>query len=167
MARNPNKRRCTATNRAGKPCGNWAKRGYKVCHYHGAGGGGTKNNKNAVTTGESEYIDFETLTDDEKELISEIEQSRFKLVDDEIKLTDIRLRRMMKRITTLEQGSLTTVKQQYKQDDFLINSKETKRSNLLKIQEIEEAITRLQTQKLRLIEHKHEMTKDIGGYPQI
>ena len=62
MARNPDKKRCKATNRKGKPCGNWAKPGYDVCHYHGAGGGAPRKNKNAEKHGLfSKYLPQETM----------------------------------------------------------------------------------------------------------
>lgn len=69
MARNPNKKRCKATNRKGKQCKNWAKQGYDVCHYHGAGGGAPKENKNAEKHGLfTKHLPKETL-----ELVNDIE----------------------------------------------------------------------------------------------
>lgn len=67
MARNPNKKRCKAKSKqTGQRCKNWAKPGYDVCHYHGAGGGAPpekmKGNKNSLTHGLfAKYLPDETL----------------------------------------------------------------------------------------------------------
>lgn len=160
MARNPDKKRCEAKNRKGEQCKNWVKQGYKVCHYHGAGGGPPKNNKNAVTTHERESIVFDFLEDDEKDLLNQIDLDKLKQIDNEIKLVDIRLRRMMKRIQKLNEDDMSvSIHKTGEERDAHTDVTESVDS-LSKIQNIEDAITRVQGQKLRLIESKHKLETD-------
>ena len=91
MARNKNKKQCTATSkRSGERCKRWAARGKNVCHYHGAGAGAPKGNRNAVTHGVYETITRERLTEQEQvvfdaitadpDLRHELRVLRFKLL---------------------------------------------------------------------------------------
>lgn len=162
MARNPNKKRCKATNRKGEQCGNWAKKGYEVCHYHGAGGGAPKKNKNAVKTGEHEAIWIDTLEDEEKDLLNKITLDKIKQIDNEIKLTEIRERRMLKRIQKLKDSELMTTKAVAGVDRDAETKLMEKEETLSKIQAIEEALTRVQNNKIKLIETKHKLELDAG-----
>lgn len=58
-----------------------------------------KGNKNALTTGEYESISYDTLLDDEKELIGQIPEDPYKNAEGRYKLLEIRTRRLMKRYT--------------------------------------------------------------------
>lgn len=162
MARNPDKKRCKATNRKGERCGNWAVKGYDVCYYHGARGGAPKNNKNGLKTGEHEAIWIDTLEEEEKELIDKVTLDKIKQIDNEIKLTEIRERRMLQRIQKLKDGELiTTIAKagiDRGQETKLIEKEEV----LSRIQSIEEALTRVQNNKIRLIETKHKLELDVG-----
>lgn len=124
--------------------------------------GPPKKNKNAVTTGERESIVFDFLEDDEKELLNQIELDQLKQINNEIKLIDIRLRRMMQRIAKLSQEDMTMTKASFKKNEFEEEYQEIKQDTLSQIQNIEEAITRVQAQKLRLIKAKHELEMDLG-----
>lgn len=162
MARNPNKKRCKATNRKGKRCGNWAVKGYDVCYYHGARGGAPKKNKNAVTTGEHEVIWIDALEKDEKNLISKITLDKIKQINNEIKLTEIRERRMLKRIQKLKNEDLTTTSYTSGVDKGKETELTIQEETLFKIQNIEEALTRVQNTKIKLIETKHKLEQDEG-----
>jgi uncharacterized protein YjcR len=162
MARNPDKKRCKATNRKGEKCGNWAVKGYDVCYYHGARGGAPKKNKNAVTTGEHEAIWFDTLDEEEKKLIDKVVLNKIKQTNNEIKLTEIRERRMLKRIQKLKNEELTTTSfttgiEKGKETELIVQEE-----TLSKIQAIEEALTRVQNTKIKLIETKHKLELDSG-----
>lgn len=152
---------CGAKTRAGTPCKNGAMANGR-CRMHGGKSKGVKNNKNAVTTGERESIVFDFLEDDEKELLNQIELDQLKQINNEIKLIDIRLRRMMQRISVLAEEDMTSVQATMKTDEFGKQYEEVKESSLSQIQNIEEAITRVQAQKLRLIKTKHELEMDLG-----
>ena len=72
------------------------------CKYHGGlSKGPGKKNKNAVKTHEHETIWLDTLDDDEKNLYDSIRTDVASQLKNEIKLTDIRIRRMMQRIKKL------------------------------------------------------------------
>lgn len=163
--------KCGAKTRAGTPCKNSAMANGR-CRMHGGKSTGArdkkklseklKRNKNSVTTGENESIVFDFLEDEEKELLHQIELDQLKQINNEIKLIDIRLRRMMQRIEKLAQNDMTTTKATYKKNEFEEEYQEEKRDTLSQIQNIEEAVTRVQTQKLRLIKAKHELEMDMG-----
>lgn len=162
MSKIPDNRRCKATNRNGKRCGNWAVKGYNVCYYHGARSGPPKKNKNAVKTGEHEVIWLDTLEEDEKNLISKVTLDKIKQINNEIKLTEIRERRMLKRIKKLKAEELTTTSfttgiEKGKKTELIIQEE-----TLSKIQNIEEALTRVQNTKIKLIETKHKLEQDEG-----
>lgn len=136
------------TNKKGAPKGNK--------NAIGNHGGPPPGNKNAVTTGEFETIFFDTLEDDEKELIKKIEIDKRKLIEQEIHLLTVRERRMLKRINDLKSKDFTIVS--YKsgiekgQDTDLKESQAT----LCQIQSIEEALTRVQDKKAKLVSELHK-----------
>ena len=163
--------KCGAKTRAGTPCKNSAMANGR-CRMHGGKSTGAKdkkklalkmkNNKNSVSTHEHESIVFDYLEDEEKKLLNQIDLDKLKQIDNEIKLVDIRLRRMMKRISVLSEEDMTSVQATMKTDEFGKEYVEVKESSLSQIQNIEEAITRVQAQKLRLIESKHKLETDLG-----
>lgn len=61
-------------------------------------------NKNAVSTGEHETIFADTLTDEEKEIYSNLDDEPSFILIDEIRILKIRQRRMMNRISEAEKG---------------------------------------------------------------
>lgn len=157
----PHANYCGAKTRSGEPCKNRAMPNGR-CRMHGGKSTGVKNNKNAVKTGERESIVFDFLDDDEKELLTQIDLDKLNQIDNEIKLTDIRLRRMMGRIQKLNESDMSvSIHKVGMERDGETNVTESVDS-LSKIQNIEDAITRVQGQKLRLIESKHKLEVDLG-----
>ena len=101
---------CGAPTRSGEPCKRPA--GYATdhpgegrCKYHPGGGpGAPKGNKNALTHGLYEYIGYETLTDDELEIVELLKGPRLDLqtlVHMDLALLAIRERRVMLHIKEL------------------------------------------------------------------
>lgn len=108
---------CGAKTRSGEPCKRHAVPGSPRCKLHGgAASKANKANKNAAKPG-SIYSQF--LTDDENDLLASIQLGR---VDDELRLTRIRLMRALARenefANTLEVDSA-------KEEPIQINGKET------------------------------------------
>lgn len=122
-------------------------------------------NKNAVTTGEFESILWDTLEDDERELVGRIDLDKLRLLEEEIRLVTIRERRMLQRIKQLadvEEGmTVVSAEQIHSEDSFTQKAK--KEGTLGQIQAIEEALTRVQAHKARLIEIKHKIESGEGG----
>ena len=109
------------------------------CKYHGGASTGPKpenmkQNKNAVSTGEHETIWMDTLSDEEKLLIPKIKHKVIDLIDDDIKLIEIRIRRMMQRINLADDAE--------------------------NVANIEEALTRVQGKKTRLLKLKYQVEND-------
>lgn len=114
------------------------------------------NNKNAVSTGEYEKILFDTMDDSELELIKNIQQNKVDLLIKEIQLLTVRERRMLKRIKDLSEKEMEVVREiERGEDETEIESENT----LLQIQNIEEALSRVQEKKLKAIDslHKYEI----------
>lgn len=156
----PHAIKCGAKTRNGTPCKNYAMANGRCRMHGGKSTGAPKGNKNGIITGECESIVFDFLEDDEKDLLNQIELDKLKQIDNEIKLIDIRLRRMMGRIKILNEKDFTINSHKIGLErDAETNITESVDS-LLKIQNIEEAITRVQAQKLRLIESKHKLELD-------
>lgn len=83
---------CGAKTRSGEPCKRHASPGSKRCKLHGgAASKANRNNKHAATPG-SIYSQY--FTDEERVLADQLELGR---VDDELRLTRIRLRRALAR----------------------------------------------------------------------
>lgn len=100
MARNPDKKQCSAhSKRTGERCKNYAVRGKNVCRFHGGRSkGAPKNNKYALKTGEHEKILLETLDQDEKEYYFAILPDPIKECEEKIRLLKVRELRIMRRI---------------------------------------------------------------------
>lgn len=151
------------------------------CHMHGGKSTGPKdrealseammgNKNNKPTTGEFEYIGIDTMTDEEKRLIASVNLQVTVLLDHEIQLMTLREYRMMNRIKQLtEAGDFTTTQIE---EERGIGSSRFKRTNIRKeikqgtlgqIQAIEEALTRLQGKKARVLELKHNIESETGG----
>ncbi|MFR2552030.1 MAG: hypothetical protein ACLS8D_09295 [Clostridioides difficile] len=61
-------------------------------------------NKNAIKTGEYEIIFADMLSDEEKDIYSNLNDDPFFILNDEIRLLKVRQFRMMKRIKEAEKG---------------------------------------------------------------
>ena len=138
------KPKCGAKTRAGTPCqqpAGWGTShvGEGRCKLHGGKSTGPKpenmkQNKNAVSTGEYETIWMDTLTDEEQQLLPKVKHEVIDLIDDDIKLIEIRIRRMMQRINNSDDAENTS--------------------------NIEEALTRVQGKKTQLLKLKYQVEND-------
>ena len=88
------------TNQGGAPIGNQNAKGNKG----NSRASPPKRNKNALKTGEYETIFFDTLSDDEKDIYSSLDDDPSFVLSEEIRLLKIRQIRMMKRIKEAESG---------------------------------------------------------------
>ena len=91
---------CSTTNKGGAPIGNQNAIGNKG----NSRASPPKRNKNALKTGEYETIFFETLSDEEKDIYSSLNDNPSFVLSEEIRLLKIRQFRMMKRIQQAEAG---------------------------------------------------------------
>ena len=94
---NVTKSNSNVTNKGGAPPGNKNAKGNK-------GGSPPKGNKNAIKTGEYETIFADMLSDEEKDIYSNMNDDPFFILNDEIRLLKVRQFRMMKRIKEAEKG---------------------------------------------------------------
>lgn len=125
--------------------------------------GGPPGNKKAVKTGEFETLLFDCLDEDEKRLIANIPEDKQRLLLQEIGLSSVRERRMLKRIEAVKQ-SMGYIDDHTKEDDMTLVSieageqgaKKKYEGKLGQVQAIEEALTRVQAQKQRAIESLHK-----------
>lgn len=88
------------TNQGGAPIGNQNAKGNKG----NSRASPPKRNKNALKTGEYETIFFDTLSYDEKDIYSSLDDDPSFVLSEEIRLLKIRQLRMMKRIKEAESG---------------------------------------------------------------
>ncbi len=88
------------TNQGGAPFGNQNAKGNKG----NSRASPPKRNKNALKTGEYETIFFDTLSDEEKNIYSSLNNDPSFVLSEEIRLLKIRQLRMMKRIKEAESG---------------------------------------------------------------
>ena len=88
------------TNQGGAPFGNQNAKGNKG----NSRASPPKRNKNALKTGEYETIFYETLSDEEKDIYSNLNNDPSFILSEEIRLLKIRQLRMMKRIQQAEAG---------------------------------------------------------------
>lgn len=91
---------CSTTNKGGAPIGNQNAIGNKGNNRASPPIG----NKNALKTGEYETIFYETLSDEEKDIYSNLNNDPSFVLSEEIRLLKIRQLRMMKRIQQAEAG---------------------------------------------------------------
>ncbi|HAW7056573.1 TPA: small subunit of terminase [Enterococcus faecalis] len=94
---NVTKSNSNVTNKGGAPPGNKNAKGNK-------GGSPPRGNKNAIKTGEYETIFADMLSDEEKDIYSNLNDDPFFILNDEIRLLKVRQFRMMKRIKEAEKG---------------------------------------------------------------
>lgn len=188
--RKGNPKTCNAKAKStGKTCMNIAMKNGK-CRVHGGAATGpkdtTKTRMNALKTGEYQSIWYDTLEDEEQELLSQVPQDAKELLDEQIRFLAIRERRMMKRIKDVldgvEDNSIITNYRRHivrddheqpvyaenesghmeKQYQMVAESYQTQTPDKLsRIQNIEEALTRITAQKTKLIEMK--ITIDEGN----
>ncbi|WP_243445004.1 phage terminase small subunit [Romboutsia maritimum] len=120
---------------------------------------GPPRNKHAVTTGEFESIFFDTLEEDELKLAKSITFEKMKLLEQEIQLLTVRERRMLKRIEDLKEKEMTLVSSKSGIEKGIDTDISEFEGTLGQIQNIEDALTRVQDKKQKAIDslHKYEM----------
>jgi len=124
------------TNQGGAPLGNQNAKGNKG----NSRASPPMGNKNALKTGEYETIFFETLSDEEKDIYSSLNDDPSFVLSEEIRLLKIRQFRMMKRIQQAEAG---------------LNDEEVER-----LQQLRKIKTPIEKNGKKL-EIKHEVMKDV------
>lgn len=97
---NVTKAKGNVTNQGGAPFGNQNAKGNKG----NSRASPPVGNKNALKTGEYETIFYETLSDEEKDIYSNLNNDPSFVLSEEIRLLKIRQLRMMKRIQQAEAG---------------------------------------------------------------
>lgn len=117
-------------------------------------------NKNAVKTGEFETIFFDTLEDDELELVDNTPVEKMKLLKQEIQLLTVRERRMLKRIDLLKEKEMTLVSTKSGVEKGMDTELSEYEATLGQIQNIEEALTRVQDKKQKAIDLLHKFELD-------
>ena len=117
-------------------------------------------NKNAVKTGEFETIFFDTLEEDELNLIRNIEVEKKKLLEQEIQLLTVRERRMLKRIELLKEKEMTLVLTKSGIEKGMDTELNEYEATLGQIQSIEDALTRVQDKKQKAIDSLHKFEID-------
>lgn len=152
----------------------------KVAHTpsrKGKGGAPPIRNKNALKTGEFETIYFDMLEDDEKEIVASISNDPFSILNETLTLERVRQRRMLKRIKNLENNlsveEVTILSQLRKKKvpvevngeivrkeveklvDVQVERKQY--SNVDKILEHEDALTRINTQITKTIKQLNNL----------
>lgn len=121
---------------------------------------GPPGNKNAVTTGEFETLLFDCLDPEEKQLAAAVPNDKEQLLFQEIQLLTVRERRMLKRIENLRQADFTTVSRKPGIEKGKMTDLSEDRATLGQIQNIEDALTRVQARKQAAIDSLHRFGVD-------
>lgn len=124
------------------------------------GGAAPEGNKNAVTTGEFEALLFDCLDPEEKQLAAAVPNDKEQLLFQEIQLLTVRERRMLKRIENLRQADFTTVSRKSGIEKGKMTDLSEDRATLGQIQNIEDALTRVQARKQAAIDSLHRFGVD-------
>ncbi|WP_409176444.1 HGGxSTG domain-containing protein [Brevibacillus fortis] len=141
------KKLCGAKTRSDRPCKKAALANGR-CRLHGGKSTGPKNpsklkgNKNALKHGLYETIWEDTLTEEERELLAQVSTDPKAQVESELKLSEIRILRMMRRIKQEEQK---------------------KKPNPALIRAIEEGITRIGMNKVSLVRESSRLLEVQGN----
>lgn len=167
---NVTKSNSNVTNKSGAPPGNKNAKGNK-------GGSPPKGNKNAIKTGEYETIFADMLSDEEKNIYSNMNDDPFFILDEEIRILKIRQYRMLKRIKDAEvglndeeverlqqlrkvkepsviDGKMVTVKREVLKDVQVTRKTFRKLDDILAI---EEALTRISNQLTKAIKQQNAL----------
>ena len=148
------------------------KKGGQPGNQNAVGYGAPEGNKNAVTTGEFETLLFDCLEPEERQLAAAVPPDKEQLLLQEIRLLTVREHRMLKRIDLLrtsmddsgavsgDETGMTAVGHK----KGLEKDKETDlteyRGKLGQIQNIEDALTRVQARKQAAIDSLHRYGVD-------
>ncbi|MEB6086733.1 phage terminase small subunit [Enterococcus casseliflavus] len=166
------------SKRVGAPDGNQNARGNKGNSRASPPSG----NKNALKTGEFETIFEDVLSDEEKDIYSNLSDDPFFVLSEEIKLLKIRQRRMMHRVKDAEEGlnpeeierlqqlrkvkeptvvdgKVVTIKREVLKDVQVSRKQFRKIDNILAI---EDALTRISNQVTKAIKQLNELSLSNG-----
>lgn len=135
------------------------------------GGAAPEKNKNALKTGEFEALFFDTLAPDELQLISVMPRDKEILLFQEIQMLTIRERRMMQRIEDIKSSTeqdgdgcviqgMTLIKRQSGMEKDKHTDLKEYQGKLGQIQNIEDALTRVQARKQKAIDSLHRFGFD-------
>lgn len=172
--RGRNRKKCGAKLRnKDRTCQSWAMENGR-CRLHGGlsvSPGAPKGSKNRMTHGEYETIWHDVLEDDEKVYVAELKLDVESQLNEELKLITVRERRMMQRIQNLKDKFFVTVDKTVEEEEgfgkggAITLKRKSKRqvSSLKQIQEIEEALTRVQEKKARLLDLKLKVAQTQGN----
>ena len=161
------------TNRGGAPFGNQNAVGNKG----NSRASPPLGNKNAIKTGEYETIFADMLSDEEKDIYSNLNDDPFFILDEEIRILKIRQYRMLKRIKDAEaglndeeverlqqlrkvkepsviDGKMVTVKREVLKDVQVTRKTFRKLDDILAI---EDALTRVSNQLIKAIKQQKEL----------
>lgn len=133
--------------------------------------GGPPGNKKAMKTGEFETLLFDCLNDEEKRLVESVPADKQRLLLQEIQLLTVRERRMLKRIEAIKESvehlssgepieGMMLVSRKYGMEKDKETDLKEYQGKLGQIQNIEEALTRVQARKQRAIESLHKFGFD-------
>ena len=158
MEKQPHANYCGARTRSGLPCRNRAMANGRCRMHGGKSTGPPKGNKNAVKTGEHETIWMDALDPEERVLFHVVDTDVLEQIDEELRLITIRERRMLQRIERLRAaGDFTIVRQTVGIEKGKKTNLQEAEGTLGQIQAIEEALTRVQEKKAKLLELKHKI----------
>jgi len=156
--------RCTATTRTGDRCKNPAVNGSTVCRMHGGKGGGEPGNTNAVTTGEHETICYEELTGRERELWHEVDTGPLAQINEQIRLLNVRMRRMMARIGHFRGSGMPVMgreKESGRDGGVAVDiERERREHETWPIQRVEKTLTGVQKELRKLLREKYRILKN-------
>ncbi|MHB1681605.1 MAG: phage terminase small subunit [Bacilli bacterium] len=122
--------------------------------------GGPIGNKKAVTTGEHETIWFDTLEPEERALYASVNTGTLVQIEQELRLLEIRERRMLQRIADAKNGMAdpaTTVVTGTDRQGPIDARTEQQESRYERILRLEDALTRVQEKKLKLLDLQHKI----------
>jgi len=157
------KKYCGAKKRDGTPCRNSPMPNGR-CRLHG-GKAGAPLNANS-TTGETETIWYGILTDEEKELYHQVQTDSLVQINEEIRLMSIREYRMMNRYRKLVDKYNEFeefIKTEIYTERGIMNGRELdvvkEKENLVlkELETLDDAITRIQEKKQKLLDLKHKI----------
>lgn len=121
---------------------------------------GPPGNKNAVTTGEFETLLFDCLEPEEKQLASMVPADKEQLLLQEIRLLTVREHRMLRRIEDLKRADFTTAKKKKGTEKDKWTDLSEDHAVIGQIQNIEDALTRVQARKQAAIDSLHRYGVD-------
>lgn len=151
-------------NRGGAPPGSKNALGNKGGH------GGPFGNKKAVKTGEHESILLDALDDDERILFDVIRTDPLEQINNDIRICELRIRRMLLRLQRVQSGEESkSTDRKFQRVEGAdgkpssmqeVERTEKQRTKLERELAIEDALTRVQDKKTKLLELKHKFLVD-------